>query len=132
MDVEIDAIEAGIDPVRLTWIDDHLHRYVDAGLLPGWQVIGSFADVRAYAGGSDLSPATVPAPLLLQPGSHWAYSMATDVLGRVVEVLSGRSLADFLFFTQAFTPIPLPVREGLRQLVYQALVDRPPLTEKEC
>ncbi|HWV26447.1 MAG TPA: serine hydrolase, partial [Aeromicrobium sp.] len=31
-----------------------------------------------------------------------------------------------LFFTQALTSTPLPVREGLRQLVYQALVDQPP------
>jgi CubicO group peptidase (beta-lactamase class C family) len=35
-------------------------------------------------------------PLLFQPGSRWAYSMATDVLGRVVEVISGQSLAAFL------------------------------------
>ncbi len=29
-------------------------------------------------------------PLLCQPGSQWNYSVATDVLGRVVEVASGR------------------------------------------
>jgi CubicO group peptidase (beta-lactamase class C family) len=34
-------------------------------------------------------------PLLFQPGAEWAYSVATDVLGRVVEVASGSSLADF-------------------------------------
>lgn len=31
-----------------------------------------------------------------------------------------------LFFTQALAAKPLPIREGLRQLVYQALVDAPP------
>jgi len=35
-------------------------------------------------------------PLLFQPGTEWAYSVATDVLGRVVEVASGRSLDEFL------------------------------------
>ena len=35
-------------------------------------------------------------PLLAQPGRAWNYSIATDVLGRLVEVISGRSLADFL------------------------------------
>lgn len=35
-------------------------------------------------------------PLLFQPGSEWNYSVATDVLGRVVEVLSGRPLDAFL------------------------------------
>jgi CubicO group peptidase (beta-lactamase class C family) len=34
-------------------------------------------------------------PLLFQPGSEWNYSVATDVLGRVVEVASGQSLDDF-------------------------------------
>ncbi|MFJ9387383.1 serine hydrolase domain-containing protein [Nocardioides sp. NPDC101246] len=35
-------------------------------------------------------------PLLFQPGAEWAYSMATDVLGRVIEVISGKSLGEFL------------------------------------
>ncbi len=35
-------------------------------------------------------------PLLFQPGREWNYSMATDVLGRVVEVASGMSLDRFL------------------------------------
>jgi CubicO group peptidase (beta-lactamase class C family) len=35
-------------------------------------------------------------PLLFQPGTEWNYSVSTDVLGRVVEVLSGQSLDAFL------------------------------------
>jgi len=35
-------------------------------------------------------------PLLFQPGTEWSYSVATDVLGRVVEVASGRTLDEFL------------------------------------
>jgi CubicO group peptidase (beta-lactamase class C family) len=34
-------------------------------------------------------------PLLFQPGSEWSYSVATDVLGRVVEVVSGQRLDEF-------------------------------------
>ena len=34
-------------------------------------------------------------PLIAQPGSAWNYSVATDVLGRLVEVWSGQSLADY-------------------------------------
>jgi len=34
-------------------------------------------------------------PLMFEPGTTWEYSMATDVLGRIVEVVSGKSLADF-------------------------------------
>jgi CubicO group peptidase (beta-lactamase class C family) len=35
-------------------------------------------------------------PLMFHPGSTWEYSVATDVLGRVVEVASGQSLYEFL------------------------------------
>ncbi|HEY3018997.1 MAG TPA: serine hydrolase domain-containing protein [Solirubrobacteraceae bacterium] len=34
-------------------------------------------------------------PLLFQPGAEWNYSVATDVLGRVVEIVSGQSLDAF-------------------------------------
>jgi CubicO group peptidase (beta-lactamase class C family) len=34
-------------------------------------------------------------PLLFQPGTEWNYSVATDVLGRIVEVVSGQSLDRF-------------------------------------
>jgi len=34
--------------------------------------------------------------LLYQPGTHWEYSMSTDVLGRVVEVASGMTLDKFI------------------------------------
>ncbi len=113
--------------------------------------IPSFADVRVFAGGSDIRSVTVPAvepvriwhllthtsgltygfhrshpvdamyraqgfewatpkktdlaaccdtwaglPLLFQPGAEWNYSVATDVLGRVIEVASGMSLDEYL------------------------------------
>ena len=35
-------------------------------------------------------------PLMYQPRSCWAYSRATDVLGRLVEVVSGQTLGAFL------------------------------------
>lgn len=35
-------------------------------------------------------------PLLFQPGTSWNYSVATDVLGRLIEVASGQSLDHFL------------------------------------
>ena len=34
-------------------------------------------------------------PLLFQPGTEWNYSVATDVLGRVVEVTAGQRLDEF-------------------------------------
>jgi CubicO group peptidase (beta-lactamase class C family) len=35
-------------------------------------------------------------PLLFEPGTTWEYSMSTDVLGRVVEVVEGKSLGEVL------------------------------------
>jgi CubicO group peptidase (beta-lactamase class C family) len=35
-------------------------------------------------------------PLAHQPGQGWRYSVATDVVGRLVEVISGVSLAEFM------------------------------------
>jgi len=35
-------------------------------------------------------------PLQCQPGAEWNYSRSTDVLGRVIEVVSGQSLGTFL------------------------------------
>src|SRR5215470_2415460 len=35
-------------------------------------------------------------PLLFEPGSEWNYSVAADVLGRVIEVVSGHSFDEFL------------------------------------
>lgn len=35
-------------------------------------------------------------PLIHQPGAVWEYSLASDLLGRVVEAASGQRLADFL------------------------------------
>jgi CubicO group peptidase (beta-lactamase class C family) len=43
-------------------------------------------------------------PLLFQPGTEWNYSVATDVLGRVVEVASGQRLDEF-FAQRIFGPL---------------------------
>jgi CubicO group peptidase (beta-lactamase class C family) len=43
-------------------------------------------------------------PLIHQPGTRWEYSRSTDVLGRLVEVLSGSTLGAFLH-EHIFTPL---------------------------
>lgn len=35
-------------------------------------------------------------PLCFEPGTRWTYSIATDILGRLIEVLAGQSLSDVL------------------------------------
>jgi CubicO group peptidase (beta-lactamase class C family) len=43
-------------------------------------------------------------PLLFEPGAEWNYSVSTDVLGRIIEVVSGQSLAEF-FAERIFAPL---------------------------
>jgi CubicO group peptidase (beta-lactamase class C family) len=43
-------------------------------------------------------------PLLFEPGTSWNYSVATDVLGRLVEVVSGQTLDEF-FATRITGPL---------------------------
>jgi CubicO group peptidase (beta-lactamase class C family) len=62
-------------------------RYRDAGFDVNWPR------------GMDLAQACdawAAQPLLFQPGAEWNYSVATDVLGRVVELASGQRLDEFL------------------------------------
>jgi CubicO group peptidase (beta-lactamase class C family) len=45
-------------------------------------------------------------PLRFQPGTHWNYSVGVDVLGRVVEVVSGKPLDEF-FAERIFKPLDM-------------------------
>lgn len=43
-------------------------------------------------------------PVMFEPGSQWAYSMATDVIGHLVEIWSGMSFERFMH-TRIFQPL---------------------------
>ncbi|NND99652.1 MAG: beta-lactamase family protein [Pirellulaceae bacterium] len=45
-------------------------------------------------------------PLLYQPGTHFNYSVSTDVLGRLIEVVSGQTLDQF-FADNIFKPLKM-------------------------
>jgi CubicO group peptidase (beta-lactamase class C family) len=90
-----------IEPVRVWHLLTHT-----AGLTYGFHRVHP-VDALYRAAGFDLGdPPSVDLaqacdlwaslPLLFQPGTEWAYSVATDVLGRVVEVASGQHLDEFM------------------------------------
>ena len=68
----------------------------------------AYRDARIGAEGdisnAQFADAIAKMPLAYQPGSTWDYSNSTDVLGRVVEVVSGQSLGQFLK-TRLFDPL---------------------------
>lgn len=85
-----------------------------AGLAYGWQAGASEERCRAAGLLTELLtlaqplPTTVALlaqqPLGFQPGTHWHYSLSFDVLGHIVELVSGRSLGDFLH-ERIFAPL---------------------------
>jgi CubicO group peptidase (beta-lactamase class C family) len=87
--------------------------YRRAALLGATQTIAQFADSIARL------------PLLSDPGTRWNYSMAMDVLGRVVEVVSGKSFDRYLD-EELFTPLGMhetgfhatPVMNGRIATIY--------------
>jgi CubicO group peptidase (beta-lactamase class C family) len=97
------------EPVRMWHLLTHT-----SGLTYGFHyahpVDGIYRD-NGYAfgwpPGMDLAQVTdqlATFPLLFEPGTEWNYGVSTDVLGRVVEVLSGQSL-DAFFAEHIFTPL---------------------------
>ncbi|WP_428660372.1 serine hydrolase domain-containing protein [Reyranella sp.] len=59
----------------------------------------SYVDMKAMAAdqtNAQMAEKLSKLALLYQPGTHWEYSMSTDVLGRVVEVASGMTLDKFI------------------------------------
>ena len=64
-------------------------------------------------------------PLLFDPGERWHYSTSTDVVGRLVEVISGQKLEDY-FREKIFVPLKMvdtsynvPEAKGPRMVAQQ-------------
>jgi CubicO group peptidase (beta-lactamase class C family) len=96
------ATAQGLAPVRNPATVQDLLRHT-AGLT--YEFLGDSPVQRQYGevkiaarerSNAEFSRTLAALPLQFQPGSVWAYSRATDVLGRLVEVVSGQTLGDFL------------------------------------
>ncbi len=95
-----------VDPQRPIQIRDMLTH--TAGLANNY--IGNVEAYReAMAGANDnaeLINKLVRLPLNYQPGEEWQYSIATDVVGHLVELISGQSLDEF-FAERIFGPLDM-------------------------
>ncbi len=59
----------------------------------------AYVDAKIFAGDYDnaeFAARIAALPLAYEPGTVWDYSHSTDILGRVVEVVSGKSLYQFM------------------------------------
>lgn len=96
------------DPLRPPTVRDLLRH--TSGLTYGF--FGDTQVDRSYRAANLLQADSLAAmidklaglPLLSQPGKRFHYSLSTDVLGRLVEVASGKSL-DAFFQERIFTPL---------------------------
>jgi CubicO group peptidase (beta-lactamase class C family) len=97
------------EPIKIWHLMTHT-----AGLTYGWMFNHPVDAMYRSAGfeweqppGLDLADCCrrlAQLPLRCQPGTEWNYSMATDVLGRVVEVATGLALDEF-FAERVFKPL---------------------------
>ena len=75
--------------------------YVENGVVSSPHQSGSLEGGMSAGASSDLNigqwtKIVADLPLVSQPGTEWNYSIGMDVLGRLVEVISGNSYGDFL------------------------------------
>jgi CubicO group peptidase (beta-lactamase class C family) len=74
-------------------------------LGPLYQAANVASGILPYDGTIEDSVKRLAAlPLLFNPGDRWEYSLGVDVLGRLVEVVSGKTLDEFLR-TRIFEPL---------------------------
>ena len=66
---------------------------------PGTPIFQAYGEKKVHGPATDLAQlvdSLADLPLIYQPGTGWEYSIATDVLGRVVEVVSGQRFDAYL------------------------------------
>ena len=99
--------EPAREPVRIRHLLTHTAGFTYGFTQPGSPLAKAYGDARILHPQLDLAQmvdALGRLPLLFEPGSAWNYSVATDVVGRLVEVVSGRKL-DACFREHIFAPL---------------------------
>lgn len=95
----IDDVEPAQGPITIRHLLSH-QSGLSYGLLdPGTLMFNAYRERKILSPRrtlAEMNDALAGLPLLFQPGQGWEYSIATDVLGHLIEVLSGQRLDAFL------------------------------------
>jgi CubicO group peptidase (beta-lactamase class C family) len=89
-------------PMTMQHVLTHTAGFTYGGILPGLEspVDAAYQEMGIARGGGETLEAFADklsrVPLLFDPGSRWCYSIATDVCGYLVEVISGQPFQTFL------------------------------------
>ena len=102
---ELDLVPAN----RQVTIEDLLRHTsgISYEYIGGEWVMKTYSEARIFDGvfgNREFADRIARLPLARQPGTLWRYGHSTDVLGRVLEVISGQSLYQFLK-TRLFDPL---------------------------
>jgi CubicO group peptidase (beta-lactamase class C family) len=95
----IDQVEPAKSSITVLHLMTHTAGLSYGVFDPGSVMFAAYKRARVHDPATSLSQmikAIEPLPLAFHPGTQWEYSIATDVLGRLVEVVSGEALGTFL------------------------------------
>lgn len=107
------ATRRPVTPMTIQHLLSHTAGLTYGGFLPGLElpVDPAYAAAGISRAGTDTLEEFVQklsqVPLLYEPGSQWSYSLATDVCGHLIEVISGKPLEEFLR-ERLFEPLDMP------------------------
>ncbi|MGH9808089.1 MAG: serine hydrolase domain-containing protein, partial [Terriglobia bacterium] len=100
-------VEPAKNPITIRQLLTHTAGLSYGLFDPGSVIFKAYNEARVL---NPLTPLTdmidklADLPLIYHPGMSWEYSVATDVLGRVVEVISGHAL-DVFFQKRIYDPL---------------------------
>jgi CubicO group peptidase (beta-lactamase class C family) len=95
----LNDVEPARGPITIRHLMSH-SAGLSYGLLdPGTLIFKAYTEkevLTPYSSVAEIMDILAGLPLVFHPGTSWEYSVATDVIGRLVEVLSGHSLQTFI------------------------------------
>jgi len=88
-------------PNRMVTIEDLMRHTsgITYDYIGGDLIKKAYSDAHIFAGhfdNKDFSERVARLPLARQPGTLWRYGHSTDILGRIIEIVSATSLFDYL------------------------------------
>jgi CubicO group peptidase (beta-lactamase class C family) len=95
----IDEVEPAKSPITVQHLMTHTAGLSYGVFDPGSVMFAAYNQARVHDPATSLAEmvkAIEPLPLAFHPGTQWEYSIATDVLARLVEVVSGEAFGAFL------------------------------------
>lgn len=95
----IDEVEPARTPITVLHLMTHTSGLSYGAFDPGTLLFDAYNQAGVHypaLSNAQLVQALAPLPLAFEPGTQWEYSLATDVLGALVEAISGERLGAFL------------------------------------